>query len=132
MKYCSKFPCPNLATIGAYCSQHAPAKAPKETNPFYVSVAWRRFRDYYIGKHPLCEQCLIEGRETPASMVDHIIELKSGGELTSEDNAMSMCWKCHGRKTADEALKRNKINSLYDNHQLPTRDNRAGSQTRSY
>ena len=105
-KYCASFPCNQVAVDGAYCNEHTPAKAPKETNPFYLSVQWRRFRDYYIGLHPLCEQCEAEGRETPAQMVDHIQEIADGGALTSEDNALSMCWKCHGLKTANEKLNR--------------------------
>lgn len=100
-KYCVDFPCSNLATDGAYCSQHKPARTPKETDPFYLSVQWRRFRDFYIRKHPLCELCEREGRLTPAKMVDHILEIKDGGALTSEENAMSLCWKCHAVKTAE-------------------------------
>lgn len=100
-KYCQAYPCPNLAVNGAYCHEHTPARAPKEADPFYVSVAWRRFRDWYISMHPLCEQCEREGRpDTPAQMVDHRIEIKDGGALTSEENAMSLCWKCHAVKTA--------------------------------
>ena len=118
VKYCAAFPCPNLAMPGcAYCAQHRPTRAPKETDPFYVSVEWRRFRDWYIGKHPLCEQCQREGRpDIPADMVDHIIELKDGGARTSEENAMSLCWKCHGIKTARAK-----------NHRKSSGNNRAGS-----
>jgi len=105
-KYCASFPGPNIAVNGAYCQEHQPAKAPKETDPFYLSVAWRRFRDWYIGKHPLCEPCEREGRLTPAVMVDHIIEIKDGGALTSDENAESMCWKCHAVKTAIEKNRR--------------------------
>lgn len=102
-KYCASFPCNQIAVNGAYCQEHTPAPAPKLTEPFYLSTRWRAFRAWYIGKHPLCEQCLTEGRETPAQMVDHIDELKSGGDPTTEENAMSMCWKCHGIKTANAA-----------------------------
>ena len=42
-----------------------------------------------------------------AVMVDHIIELKDGGDRLSEENAQSLCWKCHGIKTA-ENKRRNK------------------------
>jgi len=115
-KYCAAFPCNQIAVKGAYCSQHQPTGAPKETDPFYLSVRWRRFRAWYLGKHPLCERCEREGRLTPADMVDHIIEIKDGGALTSEDNAESMCWKCHGIKTAEAK-----------NHRRSGKDNRAGS-----
>jgi len=121
-KYCQAFTCPNLAVNGAYCLDHTPARAPKETDPFYVSVRWRRFRDYYIGKHPLCEQCEAEGRQdTPADMVDHIIEIADGGALTTEDNAQSLCWKCHGMKTA-----------MVKNHRKGSGNNRPGNLTETF
>lgn len=124
-KYCAAFPCPNLAEPGsAYCKTHQPAAPTKETDPFYLSVAWRRFRAWYINKHPLCEQCEREGRETPAVMVDHIIEIRDGGDRLSESNAMSLCWKCHARKTAAERAKRK-------NHQQSRRDNRVDKETRA-
>jgi 5-methylcytosine-specific restriction enzyme A len=106
-KYCAAFPCSNFALIGSsFCVDHQPKRAPKETDPFYLSPVWRRFRAWYLSNHPLCEQCEKEERLTPADMVDHIIEIKDGGALTSEDNAMSMCWKCHGVKTANETNRR--------------------------
>jgi 5-methylcytosine-specific restriction protein A len=121
-KYCASFPCPNLAVNGAYCLLHTPTPAEKTAEPFYLSVAWRQFRAWYISRHPLCEVCLIEGRpDTSAQMVDHIIEIADGGALTSEENAMSLCWKCHAIKTAEAK-----------NHRLPKPNNRRRPQTRTY
>ena len=121
-KYCASFPCSNIAEPGSsYCKAHSPARAPKETDPFYLSVRWRRFRDWYLGKHPLCEQCEKEGRLTPAAMVDHIREIKDGGALTSEGNAMSLCWKHHAIKTAQEK-----------NHRKGMKDNRTVSDKETY
>jgi 5-methylcytosine-specific restriction protein A len=125
-KYCASFPCSNMAESGSsYCQEHKRPDAPKETDPFYLSVRWRRFRACYLGKHPLCEVCEQEGRLTPAAMVDHIIEVKDGGDLTTEDNAMSMCFHCHNTKTATERNKRK-------NHQQSKHDNRLVSQRRTY
>jgi 5-methylcytosine-specific restriction protein A len=119
LKYCAAFPCPNLAVDGAYCGEHRPARTPKQADFFYLTPQWRRFRDWYIGKHPLCELCEREGRLTPTDMVDHIVELKDGGALTTEKNAMAMCWKCHGIKTAS-----NKSEKHNKNHQLGYQNNR--------
>jgi len=124
-KFCAAFPCRNLAVNGAYCHEHKPAKAPKETDPFYLSVAWRRFRNWFISKYPLCQKCLEEGRETPAVMVDHIIEIKDGGALTDEDNAMSLCHKCHNMKSAAERSRRK-------NHQQSRNDNRVDNFARKF
>ena len=117
-KYCAAFPCFYLAEPpSAYCHNHQRARVPKEAAPFYLSVQWRRFRDWYIKQHPICEQCDKEGRLTPTVMVDHIVEISDGGALTSEDNVQALCWKCHGIKTA-----------LMKNRRKPTRKNRTGSQ----
>jgi 5-methylcytosine-specific restriction enzyme A len=106
-----------MAEAGSsYCQEHQPARAPKEADDFYVSVAWRRFRGWYLRQHPLCEQCEKEGVLTRAAMVDHIIELKDGGSRLSEENAMSMCWKHHGIKTAEAK-----------NHRQSYGNNRVGS-----
>jgi 5-methylcytosine-specific restriction protein A len=122
IRYCQAFPCNLIAVSGAYCLQHKPAPAPKETDPFYLSVRWRRFRSWYISRHPLCEQCEVEGRpDTGADMVDHRIEIKDNGDLTTESNCMSMCWKCHAVKTAEAK-----------NHRLPTPDNRIGRAGDTY
>jgi 5-methylcytosine-specific restriction enzyme A len=122
-KYCASFPCSNLAEPGSsYCLEHRPAKAPKDTDPFYLSVGWRRFRAWYLSRHPLCETCELEGRgAVPAAMVDHIVEIQDGGDRLAEQNAMALCWKCHGIKTANEK-----------NHRRSTRNNRSVSTTDTY
>ncbi len=94
--------CNQIAVNGAYCAKHGPAPASKETDAFYLSVRWRRFRAWYSGQKNTrytgwCER---EGRLTLLIWVDHVIEIKDGGNLTSEENAMSLCWKCHAVKTA--------------------------------
>lgn len=120
-KYCAAFPCRNFAEDGAYCHRHRPPPAPKETNPFYLSVRWRRFRAWYLCNHPLCECCLIENRgPVAAKMVDHRVEISDGGALTTEENAQALCWKCHAVKTAAEQNKRK-------NHQQSSADNRIGT-----
>lgn len=120
-KYCAAFPCNQIAVNGAYCDEHQPASAPKETDPFYLSPRWRRFRAWYLGKHPTCQQCEQEQRLTPAVMVDHIIEIKDGGQQIAEENAQSLCWKCHGIKSA-----------LMKNHRRSMQSNRVGSAKDTY
>ncbi|MEN6624120.1 MAG: HNH endonuclease signature motif containing protein [Smithella sp.] len=105
-KYCQAYPCSNLAINGAYCQEHTPAAAPKETDAFYLSPAWKRFRNWYVTNHPFCEQCEREGLLIPVDVVDHIVEIKDGGARLSEENAMSLCHKCHNLKSAGERRKR--------------------------
>lgn len=120
-KYCAAFPCFYLAEGGsAYCHRHQRARQPKETDPFYLSVQWRKFRDWYITRHPVCEMCEKVERLTRAVMIDHIVELKDGGIQISEANVQALCWKCHGIKTANEK-----------NHRKLTGNNRFGSVGRT-
>lgn len=74
------------------------AQRPKTADRGYGS-AWRRLRLLHLHAHPLCEDCLLEGRTTPASEVDHVTPLARGG--THDDaNLRSLCKTHHSRKTA--------------------------------
>ena len=126
-KYCASFPCPNLAVGGAYCAEHRPPRAAKDTDAFYLTTRWRRFREWYLTNHPFCEQCQREGRVgVLAGVVDHRVELKDRGAPTTQENAQSLCRKCHAIKTANAKEKRNK------NHQLPYESNRVRSTEDTY
>ena len=94
--------CPDLCADGEqYCKKHA-----KIMNDHYEKFtrgyspgkrygrAWKRIRDRYVRKHPLCEQCLKEGRYVAAEEVHHIVPLSEGGS-NEEKNLMSLCRSCH-------------------------------------
>ena len=65
---------------------------------FYGSARWRRLRDYFIARHPLCAECLKNGVITPAVIVDHIVPIAEGGAELDESNLQSLCPACHNRK----------------------------------
>lgn len=77
-----------------------------ERHQFYRSVQWRKARNYYLARHPLCELCLKENRITAADVVDHIKEITDGGALLDERNLQSLCSTCHNKKTAEERRRR--------------------------
>ena len=97
---CSYPGCPEL-TEGRFCEKHE-----KEENKRYEKYdrdpavrrkygrAWKRIRDRYVHKHPLCEQCLKEGRYVAVEEVHHIVPLSEGGS-NDESNLMSLCRSCH-------------------------------------
>ena len=70
------------------------------TDKFHSSAQWQRFRNWYRRRNPLCEWCLREGKVMPVQVVDHIKELRDGGEPLSESNVQSLCRACHNKKTA--------------------------------
>lgn len=68
----------------------------------YSSERWRRLRAWKFACNPLCEQCLREGKTTPAEDIHHITSFMSTDDPVQRnflaydfDNLMSLCKKCH-------------------------------------
>ena len=60
--------------------------------------------------NPICKWCEEEGRVTPGQIVDHIVEIKDGGQTLSFDNLQTLCLPHHNQKTAWAKMKRKKGN----------------------
>jgi len=56
--------------------------------------------------NPICEVCEELDLIRPVEEVDHIKEIRDGGEIFDIDNTRSLCRSCHARKTARERKKR--------------------------
>ncbi len=72
-----------------------------------TSKSYRHIRDRYIGEHPLCEDCLGEGRITQATEVHHIRRVEGARDLAGMkarlmdcDNLRALCFDCHRRAHA--------------------------------
>jgi 5-methylcytosine-specific restriction enzyme A len=66
----------------------------------YTTANWQRLRRLKLQANPLCEACLRLKRLVPAVAVDHIIAINDGGDaFPALDGLMSMCVRCHNRKT---------------------------------
>jgi len=83
-----------------YCTTHRPAYL-KQNDERRLSAAergydslWHRRRNHQLKEHPLCEDCLNEGRVTAAEMVHHI-----DGDPFNNDpsNYRSLCNPCHDK-----------------------------------
>ncbi len=108
MPYKPKHPCacpgcPNL-TAGKYCEQHQErglldrreydrSRRSTDVNKKY-GRAWRKIRARYVALHPLCEQCLKEGRYVAVEEVHHVVPVNRGGS-NAFSNLMSLCHSCH-------------------------------------
>lgn len=105
---CAHPGCPRLVEPGErFCEEHR-----KEENRRYEKYgrdpaarkrygrAWKWIRDSYAAGHPLCEQCLKEGRYVKMEQVHHIKPLAEGGTHARE-NLMSLCASCHARIHAE-------------------------------
>ncbi len=98
--------CPRL-TDGRYCEEHT-----KLVNSNYnryerdpasrkrYGRAWQRIRKAYADEHPLCEECLKQGRLVPVEQVHHIKPLAEGG-THARDNLISLCRSYHARIHAE-------------------------------
>lgn len=74
-------------------------KSPKERG---YGAAWRKLRLRILARDCyLCQPCLVKGRTTPATHVDHILAKAHGG--TDDDgNLRAICRDCHDRKSIEE------------------------------
>jgi 5-methylcytosine-specific restriction endonuclease McrA len=77
-------------------------------NGFYQSKEWRNLREHVLSINPFCLKCKAMGLLTPATCVDHIIDIAERPDLRLEiTNCMSLCTPCHSRKTAKKTMKGN-------------------------
>ena len=76
----------------------------KESSKIYNSTRWRKIRKYVLKRDGgICQMC---GKSEKTMIVDHIQELKDGGEPYSYDNLQTLCKSCHNIKTAKEKQRR--------------------------
>lgn len=119
-KPCAYPGCPKL-TDKRYCEEHEKLMnrqyekygRSKEEKKRY-GYRWQKIRNAYIHSHPLCEQCLKEGRMTPAEEVHHKLPLSHGG-THDFSNLMSLCKSCHSRITAE-------MGDRWHNKRLPSNE----------
>lgn len=82
---CSFPGCPNL-TDGRFCEEHEKKENKRyeryDRNPATkrrYGRAWKRIRDSYAAEHPLCEQCMANGRYIATAEIHHRLPLSEGG-----------------------------------------------------
>lgn len=99
--------CPKI-TQNTYCEDHihllhqdGRASASKRG----YGVRWRKYRETFILKNPLCTECLSKGITRRATVVDHVIPHKGSYDLFwDESNHNALCKWCHDTKTASEDM----------------------------
>ena len=55
--------------------------------------------------NPLCAECDRHALVTPGEVVDHVKELKDGGDPWDVENLEVLCRSCHAKKTGEEVKK---------------------------
>ncbi|MCY1281821.1 hypothetical protein D9M68_649490 [compost metagenome] len=113
--------CGRLVRSGSYCPEHqvlADARRDAQlkkanrryngrradSDKFYDTAAWRRFRAHYLIMHPLCVDCEEAGVVEPAVVVDHVKPFKERPDLAlDEANMRGLCRPCDNRRRWDRS-----------------------------
>lgn len=98
--------CPELVPSGVkYCEKHKPLH-PEEIRSAEsrgYDSRWQKARKRFLAAHPLCVECLKEGKYTKATVVDHIQAHRGDPELFwDERNWQPLCKFHHDQKTGRE------------------------------
>lgn len=74
----------------------------KDIYKLYNTQTWRRLREGYLMEHPLCENCLLVDKITPAKEVHHIKPISRGVDeyemrclAYDPNNLRALCEECH-------------------------------------
>lgn len=106
--------CPQLVEQG-YCEAHAEIAAEMrrgavvrdpEVQRLYDLRVWKRMRMAQLRKQPWCEECLKEGKYTPAEHVHHMERHQGDMETFLNSPLQSLCISCHSRITVEETRER--------------------------
>ena len=76
-----------------------------DTNAVYHTSRWRRLRALQLQSFPICIECKRKAIIKQATVVDHIVRIKDGGESFDMNNLQSLCTSCHNSKSGKEAHK---------------------------
>ncbi len=103
---CAHPGCPALVPRGRkYCAEHA-AIHTEDQRPAAArgyGAAWRGARKRYLAAHPMCVECMKEGRCVKATDIDHIIPHRGDMKLFwDESNWQPLCHRHHSIKTRRE------------------------------
>lgn len=94
----------------------------KERQEIYNTKQWKELRDYMRMAHPLCEDCLKNGKITPTEEIHHIRSPFRIGLSPEEkyrlaydvNNLVALCKECHIKRHHPELLIQEKIKKYAD------------------
>lgn len=78
-------------------------------NKYYQNKKYKKIRDWYMANHPLCADCLFNGRSVPATQLHHIRPFGNGKTeeermqllMDWEKNWVALCSDCHDKRHAE-------------------------------
>lgn len=101
--------CPELVPSGTkYCEKHKslhPEEVRSASGRGYGS-RWQKDRKAFLQVHPLCVECMKEGKYVKATVVDHIIPHRGDEKLFwDRSNWQPLCKVHHDRKTLTQDIR---------------------------
>lgn len=83
---------------------------------FYQSENWIKARAYKLMQNPLCEDCLKKEVLTPATEVDHKVDLVDAPYLCLVlENLRALCKSCHSKKTISKMNGKESLGKILNN-----------------
>jgi 5-methylcytosine-specific restriction protein A len=116
----SKRPCQHPGCIelvaSGYCEKHKPIEIARKRTGYKIyndthrdkevqklyDRKWQTRRSQQLKDHPLCQDCLKYGRQTPAKEVHHEIVHKGNLVIFRTSPLLSLCKSCHSAHTKIE------------------------------
>jgi len=114
-KPCRHSMCKSVVRDGSgYCPEHLAARRALDDSRRGSSAErgynarWRKARETYLRRNPLCVHCQELGRLTAATVVDHRVPHRGDSALFWDtDNWQALCKPCHDKwKQAQESADR--------------------------
>ncbi len=91
------------ATTGRFCDAHRQRRVEYRGTPAErgYDAHWRRLRAVHLEEHPVCEDCLEQGRLNDCHLeVDHVIPISVRPDLRLDSNNLrTLCRRHHAQKT---------------------------------
>jgi 5-methylcytosine-specific restriction protein A len=75
-------------------------------NPFYNSRGWRKISHAYLKANPLCIVCYKKGIIRKATVTDHVIPIRNGGDPYNNENFQPLCDHCHNSKSGHDGAEK--------------------------
>ncbi len=91
------------AKAGGKLSLHIPPDQPRAGRSIYSTERWKQLSAAMRKSARYCQSCGASGKRL---VVDHIVELRDGGDPWSPGNLVCICWSCHTAKTNERKAAR--------------------------
>lgn len=106
---CAHGGCQDQANDGRFCTLHKRARALVQTRTDRqlrgsssergYGVQHRRWRERVLQRDPLCVTCKALGLTTLATVADHVVPVRQGGNRFALENGQGLCHAHHNAKT---------------------------------